>query len=130
MGKQVEVIRLTLPLPPPSSANSRGHWRVGYRKLKAYRELLDTLLYVRHIVPPPAKPIMPALIATDLYLHNFMDDDNAANRLKPLWDWLRRNGYISNDSRKHLRHEGYPNQEIDRKRPRVELTIRKDTGRR
>lgn len=124
------VIKLVLPLPPPSGANSRGHWRVGHRKKKAYWATLNVLLDCRLIARPWAEPIEHAYATVDFYLHNFMDDDNAANRMKPLWDWLRAAGYIAGDSRKQLRQEGFPTQTIDRVRPRVEITIRKDKGRR
>ncbi len=125
------VIKLVVPLPPPGSANSRyGHWRVGHGKKKKYWELLDILVGVRHIAGPPAKPIDPAYMTVDCFVHNFHDDDGMVNRLKPLVDWLHRSGYIVGDSKKQLRQKGFPTQTIDRAKPRVELTIRQDKGRR
>lgn len=120
-------ILLTLPLPPPLTNSGKGrsrHWRVLNREKKDYWSRLTTLQMMRKI-PTPAAPFQRAEITATLYLWNPMDDGNAFARLKWVEDWLvKRGGFLTNDSRKHLRYTGIPGQVIDRANPRVEIEIR------
>ena len=47
-------------------------------------------------------------------------------RLKWPLDWLTRAGYIADDSAPSLRWAGMPEQEIDRKNRRVEITLTRE----
>jgi hypothetical protein len=120
-------VRFVLPLPP-NRANDRSHWRKVAREKKAYREDLDILQLVglRHpfMVPrPPDAPLRRVEVRATLYVHQLMDEGNALNRLKWLEDWLVTRGYIMDDDRESLRWAAIPDQIVDRKNPRVELTI-------
>lgn len=123
-----DVIHLVLPLPPRLTNSAKGrsrHWRALENEKKAYWERLDLLRMLRKLPPPPAAPIEHAEATAVLYLWNPMDDDGAMARMKWPMDWLKRSGYIRDDRRKNLRWTGLPDQEIDRKNPRVELEIRR-----
>ncbi len=113
---------LALPLPP-NIANGRMHWRVKLNAKKAYWETLDMMRTLRQIPRPPAKPPARARITVTLYLYSAMDDDNAMSRFKYAGDWLVGNGYLPGDSRKELTWAGLPDQHIDRKNQRMEITI-------
>jgi hypothetical protein len=115
------VITMTVPLPP-NAANSRRHWRTAQREKKAYWQALRVLQRMRQIPPPPVAPYDRASISVHLYVHNYMDSDNAAARLKPLLDWLQPD-YIADDSYRALEWAGVPAQTIDRRNPRVVLTL-------
>lgn len=115
-------MRLVLPLPP-NAANSRRSWRVALRDKKAYWGQCSLLLSARRVpLPPPVRPERVRLTAV-LYLHNFMDDDNAMARLKPVLDWLKGWGYIADDRRKNIEWSGLPEQHIDRQNPRCEIVV-------
>ena len=66
------------------------------------------------IPSPPKLPFQKVQIRSVMQLGNHMDDDNAGNRNKWIWDWLKTRGYIANDSRRHLRQTGYPSQVVKR----------------
>lgn len=122
------VIVVIVPLPP-NAANARpGHWRVAHKKKKAYWDALNVMLAAGMVPDPPSAPITPAYVSADLFLWNWMDDDNASHMLKPLMDWLVSAGYLANDNRKHMRWEGYPTQTIDRRWPRARIRITLDQG--
>lgn len=129
-------IRLTLPLPPRLTNSGKGrsrHWRSLEREKKTYWNKLNTLLLLNMmpagatsgftIPDPPKTPFGYAEASAVLYLWNPMDDGNALARLKWVEDWLVKRGYLVGDSRKHLRWVGLPDQVIDRKAPRIELTL-------
>jgi hypothetical protein len=111
-------MNIVLPLPP-NMANSRRHWRVTLKEKKAYWQALDA---IRHTWPRPTKPHR-ASISAHLYVWNWMDDEGALARLKWAIDYLVAWDYLADDSRKHMTWEGMPGQTIDRKNPRVEITI-------
>lgn len=115
-----DAVRLVLPLPP-NAANSRRHWRKALAEKKAYWHRLGWTLLPSYSLAPP-KPFDPAYISLHYYIWNPMDDDNAMHRAKPLLDWLK-GPYIVDDSRKHLVWASLPAQTIDRKNPRVEVTL-------
>lgn len=119
-------IRMTVPLPPSLTNSGPGrsrHWRALEREKKAYWNSLDMRRFARLIPPAPPEPMAHAEIRAVLFMWNFMDDDNAMARLKWVVDWLRKRGYFLADDRKHLRYAGMPEQKIDRREPRVELTL-------
>lgn len=115
------MVTLTVPLPP-NIANGRMHWRVKLNAKKAYWETLDTMRQIK-LLPAPKPVDGPAVISATLYLYAHMDDDNAMHRCKYALDWLVTNGYLRGDSRKDITWAGLPHQVIDRKNPRVELTL-------
>ncbi len=117
-----------LPIPP-QQANARGRtWRTQYGKKIAYWKVLDALQLLGGIdgceIPsPPREPWKHATIAAHWYVINIMDEGNCMNRAKYIEDWLVTRGYIADDNRKVLRWAGIPEQEIDRKHPRVVVTL-------
>lgn len=113
------MIRLELPLAP-NLTNGRGHWRVRERQRDAYNLLCCG---ARVGVKRPPAPLPKARISATLYVWNPMDFDNLMARLKWTLDWLRADGWIADDSPRHLEWVGMPGQEIDRKRPRVVITL-------
>jgi len=123
----VGEVCLTLPLPPSLTNSGLGrsrHWRALEKEKKAYWATLDALQLTRRI-PRLDAPMPRAEISATLFLWNPMDDDGAMARLKWILDWMaKRGGFITDDRRKVLRWAGIPEQVIDRKNPRVEITLR------
>lgn len=115
--------RFILPLPPNEGNKRPGHWTVRHGKVKQYHKLLDDLAIVPRFplpwVPTPDK----VRLTVALYLWNLHDTDGAVARCKLPIDWLVRNDYAVNDSPKHLEWAGMPEQHIDRKWQRIELTL-------
>jgi hypothetical protein len=110
---------LTITLPVPANiANGRMHWAAKSRKQKAYR-LRCTVMHPSR----PERPIEKAHITAAWYVWNTMDDDNAVARLKWPIDWLVARGIILNDDPAHMTL-GEVTQEIDRREPRLVLTVR------
>jgi hypothetical protein len=123
-----DPIRLTLPLPP-NIANQRKHWRAKQRQKTEYWEDLSIRYHMREIPRPPwPQPPARARIAVKLYVWNWMDQDNAMARLKWILDWLQAWDYIADDAPHALEWAGMPDQEIDRKDPRVEVTVEELEG--
>ena len=116
-------MKLTLQLPA-NRANAREHWRETHKRRRAYKEQAYLDLY--HQLGPPRQVknrIDPASITATLYVWSMMDDDNAVARLKWPLDALVNFGVLTDDKQPHCRLGGIPQQVIDRKRPRVELSI-------
>lgn len=121
-----DPITMTLPLPPRLTNSDKGrsrHWRALHREKLSYWSELDMRRYTRLIPRAPETPLRYAYIRVTMHLHNWMDDGNAMARMKWVEDWLVKSGYLVNDSRKHLRYEGLPEQRINRREPRIELTL-------
>ena len=121
-------MKLVLPLPPNIANGSHGHWATRHKAKLAYWRECDMRAVANLIPGSPAAPPQRARIAVTLYLWAHMDDSNVMRRLKWVEDWLTTRGYIVDDSRKHLEYAGLPAQVIDRKNPRVELTIEATEG--
>ncbi len=118
-----ETLVMLFPLPP-NRANARGHWRKGFRALKAFYAECDTRVMVKLLPRPPKEPWTHATIRAELTMRNPMDDDNALSRCKWLMDFLVTRGYIQDDARKCLRWEGIPTQRISRSiEPCVTVTL-------
>lgn len=115
-------MKLVVPMPL-NLANSRMHWRVKQREKIAYWGALAVMLAQKQLPKPPAKPPEKVRISATMYVGNFMDDGNAMNRMKWIEDWLKAWGYIKDDKKKHLEWTGFPEQQIDRQNPRIELTL-------
>ena len=110
----------TLPLPP-NMGNMRLHWRQRNRKKKDYWLRCDIAMRLKW--PSRGQPWERATISAHFYVWNLMDDDNAMSRVKFPVDWLVNQGYIVDDSRKVLTWTGLPEQTIDRKNQRLEITL-------
>lgn len=117
-------IILTAPMPDNINSNKgRTHWRARDRLRKEYFMRLDDLQGCG-LIRPPDRILRRVTIRSVMYLGNYMDDDNAVARHKPLLDWLKTRGYIVDDNRKYLRWEGFPEQIVRRNGEyRIELTI-------
>ncbi len=109
-----------LPLPP-NIGNLRAHWRVKNRQKHEYWLLCDIAMRLKW--PVRGQPWTKATISAHFYVWNLMDDDNAMSRVKFPVDWLVRQGYIVDDSRKVLTWSGLPDQTIDRSDQRLVLTL-------
>ena len=121
-----DEITLTLPLPP-NIANARMHWRAKNRRKIAYMAEANVWRMrrdnpVRWHGGTPGK----VAISVKLYVWSIMDIDNLVARLKWPLDWLTMGEYIVDDSPDHLRWAGMPEQEIDRKNRRVEITLTRE----
>ena len=119
-------MRFVLPLPL-NLANSRLHYMIKHRAKKRYWEALDMLQLTRQIPAPPSEPIQSVTIGHTWHVGNRMDPDNAYARLKFPLDWLRTRGYIIEDREENVTLSP-PKQHIDRKSPRLELTITETKG--
>jgi hypothetical protein len=105
---------------PPNMANGRLHWRVKYRRQKEWQAralVFEKQLRGVHV------PLEQVRVTAVLYPHQRMDDDNAIARLKWCLDLLVKCQVIVDDKRPHCELAGIPEQIIDRKNPRVELTV-------
>lgn len=120
-------MRFVLPVPP-NRANARGGWRKHHRAKLDYWERLDTIQLLKahegfEAAVPPERPFAQARIAATLYTWNLSDEDALMVRCKWILDWLVTRGYVVNDDRRRLRWTAIPEQVIDRKNPRVEITL-------
>ncbi len=111
-------MKLILPLPP-NRANAREHWRVTQKNKERYYETAEVAIMTqcRSNVPP----VRWTLTAT-LYVWAKMDLDNLVARLKFPLDCLVRTGVLVDDNEKWLDLQ-MPKQVVDRKNPRVEITL-------
>ena len=110
---------------PANRANSRGHWRRGIQRKKKFYAECDRRVLARLLTRPPAEPWDRSTITAELTMRNQMDDDNALAHCKDICDFLTtRAGYITDDSRTHLRWTAIPTQRITRKQePCVTVTL-------
>lgn len=109
----------TFPLPP-NLANARLHWAIKYRRQNEWQGkaiVLEPKLRGQRQVVPRAR------VTVVLYVHQRMDDDNAVARIKWCLDLLVRRGILAGDKRPQCELAGTPEQHIDRKHQRVELTV-------
>jgi crossover junction endodeoxyribonuclease RusA len=112
----------TLPLPPKAlSPNARVHWRPKAAAVAAYRR---TAKVAGAFVPASQRPAWSEAVAQlTFYLpdRRRRDRDNLAASMKAAFDGLVDAGILADDAGLH--HEPV-RMEIDRERPRVEITIR------
>lgn len=118
------TIHLTLDVPArPLWPNARPHWAVKARATKAARKAAWTfaLKALREARLEP--PMWERATTRVVFLfpdRRKRDKDNAAAALKAYWDGIADAGVVANDA--GLTHEPVA-MLVDRKRPRVELTI-------
>lgn len=128
----METLRLPLP-QNPNAGLRRAHWATRLRAQKAWIEAAAAAIEFRF----PNEPFELARVQCRFFVRNLCDADNLAARQKWILDFLtaskvlsgvgavgeiRRAGWIVDDSPRHL-ILGEPEQEIDRREPRVEVTI-------
>ena len=116
---------LVLPLPP-NLANGRlakAHWRTKDRARDQYRVKASWALVTQ--VGPVRRPRSAGRmqLAVRFYVWSLMDRDNLMARAKWPVDSLRFHGLIRDDSPAWLDWVGIPEQAVDRKWPRVEITL-------
>lgn len=117
---------LTFVFPLPENlANARMHWAVKNLKRRDFFDSCDARQNAGLLPPPPKQPFQKVVVVNEcLYLAGHMDDDNAAHRVKWIWDWLKTRGYIADDRKKNIVRMEYPKQRVKRDNNyRVELTI-------
>lgn len=108
-------MKLILPLPP-NRANARWHWRQELRLKNDY------YLRCRAAAPPPRDTIEHCRIHATFFLHNLMDHDNLAARMKWPQDYLVREQFIVDDDPGHLEWGDFM-QFIDRKDKRLVIEL-------
>ena len=105
------------PLPPNANRSGWGHWK-AYKAKQAWYAAADLLLAAKKLPRPPKVPYDKCWLSAVLTMSRAMDDENAAFRAnKFARDFLKRPGYIVDDSRKHCRIIGMPDQVITRTVP-------------
>lgn len=108
----MEQLTFVVPLPP-NLANARFHWRTKEKFRSDYFSRLD-LLYAGRLLPKLAgETWAQATVRAELYVKREMDEDNALARCKWPVDWIVRKGFLTDDSRAHLRWEGLPTQVVN-----------------
>jgi Holliday junction resolvase RusA-like endonuclease len=127
-----EEIALTIPLPPPElGGNKRGHSKHKSKYVKKYRSEVK-LLSKKAIMTLDKQivkklPFKVAVIDSRFYhsTNRRRDRDNLIHSLKSAFDGLVDAGIIEDDSNAfHLP----PHKLIDKKTPRVELTVMNAEG--
>lgn len=119
------VFELPLPENPNGSALRGAHWSKIRKAKHAYWNHLDVLVMARRLPGPPERP-MAALIGTaDVRTWRQMDQDNGNARMKFVWDWLQKRGYIVNDRavRCQLNPRSVPRKEVG-----ITLTLEEATA--
>jgi hypothetical protein len=106
-------MRFEFPMPV-NLANARMHWRVKQNAKEAFYAACDLKQAAGSFPAPPRVPFPKATATVTMHLGAPMDDDNAAARLKWIWDWLKTRGYLADDKRKALHQRTYPTQKIRR----------------
>jgi crossover junction endodeoxyribonuclease RusA len=112
----------TLPLPPKAlSPNARVHWRPKARAIAEYRAAACLAGWE---IPARLRPTWAEATAQLTFYFRTKrrrDRDNLAASMKAAFDGLVDAGILADDAGLH--HEPV-RMEIDRERPRVEITIR------
>lgn len=123
---ETNVLVVVLPLPPKElSPNARVHWAKKARAVREYRALAINAAFCAGIAAAIYTPGWErAEVQATFYFRQrrTRDADNLLASLKPALDSLADVGIVGNDS--GLTHLPV-RLEIDRERPRVELTIRR-----
>ncbi len=115
------TVTLTLPVPDGAIAgNNRGHWATTHR---ARTDAKNNAYYLAINDGHKDLHLAPVSITIDWHGWNKPDYDNAIARLKPAIDGLVLAGVIPDDSPEHVRQIAVRTIAIDRKSPRVTLTI-------
>jgi hypothetical protein len=117
---------LVLPLPP-NLANGRQHWRVKLAAKQRYYEAARLALIAQVGVAGCMEPPHVVRVEPVLYLHQGMDHDNAAARVKWPLDCLVGHGLLYSDAPRWC-DLVMPRQMVDRKHQRVELTLTEVAG--
>lgn len=91
------------------------HWVVKHKARAAYYQQVAALLLAGKLPPIPLPAISKATIRASMVLGAEMDDDNAVARCKWALDALVRLCYLSDDRRKVVRWEAFPEQRVSRK---------------
>ena len=95
------------------------------KKYKADLDRIQLLGTIGHFVipKPPREPWLKVTAAATMYVWNLYDDTGASALMKWPEDWLVTRGYIKNDDTKVVRWVTRPDQFIDRKNPRLVITL-------
>ena len=117
---------LTLPLPPNRAnqtyGKARWEWATKKRYIQGTARLAGAKTLALSALRGVVLPLGPTEVRATFYLHNLMDDDNLKARLKFPLDALVQAGILADDKRPHC-VVADPKQVIDRKNPRVEVTL-------
>ena len=102
-----KAMLIRLPIPPKELApNSRTHWRVKAKYVKAYREEARIAgRDLRFFRPDLPWPLPLGVLAEPVFVfptNRRRDTDNLGASLKAAWDGLVDAGVLADDSARHL----------------------------
>lgn len=132
----MSVVRLTLPLPPSQNANGGRHYMAKHAEKRRYQRMAWGQAVSQSVPKRSVLPVFVRMVAR-FYVVNIRDEDNLSQSLKWPLDTLKAKqrgnlawrsglyesgGYFWDDDPANCEVEK-PEQEIDRKNPRLELTI-------
>ena len=116
-----DVLNLVLPMPP-TRGNAREHWRTTQKRKKAYYAEAAVALHNQLAGKIEGWPGRATMTAT-LYTWAKMDWDGRCARMKWPQDSLVKYGLLIDDSDEYLTVNEVPKGVIDRKSPRIEITL-------
>lgn len=120
-----DSLTITLPVPDSNTGgNARGHWsRVYKARKRVAKEAKQVCNSERVKAGVREETWSPVNIIIDWYGWNHADRDNIASRCKPILDGIVHAGLIPDDGPQHVRSVQVRRVEVDRKDPRVEITV-------
>lgn len=105
----IDSLQLTLPLPFSRNKKSGGSWRASAAQKTRYYEQCARWASLGGVRFPSIP--WPALLASAVcYPHGMNDEGNLLARLKPLEDWIVKQGLVPDDKPKHWHWAGIPPQ--------------------
>ena len=116
-----DVLTLVLPMPP-NRGNARENRYVTQKRKKAYYAAAAVALHSQFAGKLEGWPGRATMTAT-LYTYNKMDWDGRCARMKWPQDAMVRYGLLIDDSDEYLTVNEVPKGAIDRKSPRIVITL-------
>jgi Holliday junction resolvase RusA-like endonuclease len=125
----IESVTIVLPLPnrvlePNCAVGSLGGRFMKAAATKKYRRIACEAVEAEAVESMPWKHVI-VKVAFYHKMKRRHDQDNAMGSLKAAYDGIRDSGLVQDDDYEHM-HRDPPTFEIDKKSPRVELTISRD----
>lgn len=119
---------MVMPMPPSITNGSfpKLHWRSQKEIRESYQGYCDAFLELSLNPPPPKEPLDYAEVHVLVCVARRGDDDNQAARRKWAQDWLVKNGYIVDDSTKHLKVLSSEQVVVPQKEQRIEFKFVKE----
>lgn len=120
-----DSIVFTLPVPDAKTGgNNRGHWAATHKARKRAALEAKQVCNSERVKAGVREETWPLVtITVDWYGWNRPDRDNALSRCKPYIDGIVAAGLIPDDGPEHVRSVQVRRVEVDRRDPRVEITV-------